>query len=144
MLSLADSVENNKMWERDELKDYSLPSTRIFDTKRESKQDVVWNTKLPYFWQGFPGQNEAQHNMQHRLVHSVSPQNSSWTAHTCTARLSASAQMSKSFQTNCQTSGNTRRRAKALKLFSCNLRWKRGLSPVKSRHTTALCSSHSY
>lgn len=62
MLSLADSVETNEMWGTYELKDYSLPSTGIFDTKkRESKQDVVWNTKLPYFWKGFPGQNEVQH-----------------------------------------------------------------------------------
>lgn len=75
ILSLAELVENNEIGRTEELKDYSLPSTGIFDTKkRESKQDVVWNTKLPYFCKGFPGQKKsATWNVQHTLVHSVSP-----------------------------------------------------------------------
>lgn len=61
ILFLADSAEHNKTGRTSGLKDYSLSSTGIFDTKtRESKQDVVWNTKLPYFWEGFPGQEKGQ------------------------------------------------------------------------------------
>lgn len=61
ILFLAGSAGHNEMGRTLGLKDYSLSSTGIFDTKtRESKQDVVWNTKLPYFWEGFPGQEKGQ------------------------------------------------------------------------------------
>lgn len=118
-------------------------STRIFDTKkRESKQDAVWNTKLLYFWKGFPGQKKVQRGTCSTYWYIPYCHETPARLHThhagAVAICLARSRCLKAFRTNRQTSGNARQRARALKLFSHNTaRWKRGLSPMKSRCMTA-------
>lgn len=123
ILFLADSAEHNEMGRTSGLKDYSLSRTGIFDTKtRESKQDVVWNTKLPYFWEGFPGQEKGQRG---RCSTGWCTQRGPCHAGGVTLCLARSG-WPKALRTTCQTSGNARGRAGALQIFSHSAAsWKR-------------------
>lgn len=107
ILFLAGSAGHNEMGPTLGLKDYSLSSTGIFDTKtRESKQDVVWNARLPYFWEGFPGQEKGQHGRCSTGCY--------------TQPLSGTFWMTKSSQNYLPDIWNVRWRAGALQLFSHN------------------------